>query len=89
MLVSHTISQLIRTGLDEDLHAATESQHQVKRRLLLNIVVGQSAAILELFARENQALLVWRNALLVLNLALDIVNSVRALDLKGDGLSRH
>ena len=55
--------------------------------LLLNVVVGQGATILKLLAGEDQALLVWGNALLVLDLALDIVDSVRRLNLEGDGLS--
>ena len=54
---------------------------------LLDVVVGEGAAILELLASENQALLVGRNALLVLNLLLDIVDGVRGLDLEGDGLA--
>ena len=56
-------------------------------RLLLNVVVGKGAAVLELLASEDQALLVRRNALLVLNLGLDIVDGVRRLNLKGDGLA--
>lgn len=55
---------------------------------LLNVVVGQGAAILELLAGENQALLVGGNALLVLNLRLDIVDSIGGLHLKGDSLAR-
>jgi hypothetical protein len=47
---------------------------KVKGALLLNVVVGKSATILELFPGENQALLVGRDALLVLNLRLDIVD---------------
>jgi hypothetical protein len=60
----------------------------VQSRFLLNVIVGESAAILELLASENQALLVRRDALLILNLRLDIVNSVAGLDLQGDGLAR-
>jgi len=56
-------------------------------RFLLDVVVGQGATILKLLAGEDQALLVWGNALLVLDLALDIVDSVRRLNLEGDGLS--
>ncbi len=44
------------------LHATTKSQHQVQRALLLNVVVGQRAAILQLFACKDQALLVRRDA---------------------------
>jgi len=39
-------------------------------------VIGEGSAILELLSGENQPLLVGRNALLVLDLALDVINSV-------------
>ena len=55
--------------------------------LLLNVVIRESAAVFELLARENQALLVGRNTLLVLDLRLDVVDSIRGLDLEGDGLA--
>ena len=55
--------------------------------LLLDVVVGQGSAILELLAGEDQALLVWRNALLVLDLCLNVVDGVRGLHLQGDGLA--
>jgi len=42
--------------------------------LLLDVVVRKSAAILELFAGEDKTLLVRGNALLVLDLGLDIVD---------------
>eukprot|EP00962_Isochrysis_galbana_P011696 scaffold3299_cov116-Isochrysis_galbana.AAC.1 len=58
------------------LHATAEAQHQVKGRLLLDVVVRQRAAVLELLAREDQTLLVRRDALLVLDLGLHIVNRV-------------
>ena len=60
----------------------------MKGGLFLDIVVAKGATILELLAGEDQALLVRRDALLVLDLALDIVDGVRGLDLKGDGLAR-
>ena len=56
--------------------------------LLLNVIVGKRTTILELLASEDQALLVGGNTLLVLDLGFDIVDRVRGLDLKGDGLSR-
>jgi hypothetical protein len=55
---------------------------------LLDVVVAQGAAILELLAGEDQALLVRGNALLVLDLGLDVVDGVARLDIKGDGLTR-
>merc|ERR1711918_138604 len=65
--------------LDEDLHAAAQAKHQVERRLLLDVVVGEGAPVLELLAREDQALLVGRDALLVLDLRLDVVDRVGRL----------
>lgn len=59
----------------------------MQSRLLLDVVVGESATILQLLAGENQALLVRRNTLLVLDLGLDIVDGIAGLDLKGDGLA--
>jgi hypothetical protein len=53
----------------------------VKSRLLLDVIVGQGAAIFELLAGEDQALLVWRDAFLVLDLGLNIVDGVRGLNL--------
>lgn len=55
---------------------------------LLDVVVGQSSAILELFASKDQSLLVRGNTLLVLDLGLDIVDRIGGLDLKGNGLAR-
>jgi hypothetical protein len=55
---------------------------------LLDVVVRQGAAILELLSSEDETLLVRGNSLLVLDLALHIVDCVRGLDLKGDGLAR-
>jgi len=55
--------------------------------LLLNIIIRESAAVLELLASKDQALLVRRDALLVLNLALNIVDSVGGLDLESNGLA--
>jgi len=78
---------LARQGLDKDLHAATQAQHQVEGRFLLDVIIRQCAAILQLFAGKDEALLVWRDALLVLDLGLHIVDSVRGLDVKSDCLA--
>jgi len=69
-------------------HTTTEAEDQVECGLLLDVVVGKSAAILELLAGEDQALLVWGISLLVLDLGLDIVDGVGRLHLKGDSLAR-
>ena len=60
----------------------------MKGRLLLNIVIGEGTAVLELLTGEDQTLLIRGNTLLVLDLLLDIVNAVGGLHLEGDGLSR-
>lgn len=69
-------------------HTTTQSQNQVECGLLLDVVVGKGAAIFELLAGEDKALLIGGNALLVLDLCLDIIDRVRGLNLKGDGLTR-
>ncbi len=69
------------------LAATAQPQHQVQGGLLLDVVVGKSAAILELLAGKDQALLIGGDALLVLDLALDHVDGVGALDLEGNGLA--
>ena len=45
--------------------------------LLLDVVIRESATVLELLACEDQALLVRGNAFLVLNLRLHIVDGIR------------
>jgi len=59
----------------------------VESGFFLDVVVGKGATILKLFAGENQALLVGRDAFLVLNLALDVVDGIGGFDLESDGLT--
>lgn len=66
-----------RSRLYKDLHASAQTQYQMERRLFLNVVISKSTAVLQLLASEDQALLVWGYAFLILNLGLDIVNCVR------------
>ena len=70
------------------LGTTTQAQHKVKSALLLDVVVAEGATILELLTIKDQALLVRGDTLLVLDLALDILNGVGRLHLKGDRLSR-
>ncbi len=56
----------------------------MERRLLLDVVVGQRAPVFELLAREDQPLLVGRDALLVLDLGLHVLDRVARLDLERD-----
>ena len=60
----------------------------MKSGLLLDVVVGEGAAIFELLSGEDQSLLVGWDSLLVLDLGLDIVDGVRRLNLEGDGFAR-
>lgn len=59
----------------------------MERRLLLNVVVGQSATIFQLLPSKNKTLLVRRNTLLILDLCLDIVDGVRGFDLQSNCLA--
>jgi len=72
-------------SLDEDLHASSESENQMKGGLLLDVVVGESSSVFQLLAGEDQSLLIRWNAFLILNLGLHVLNGVRWLNLKGDG----
>ena len=59
------------------LTATTEAEDEVKSALLLDVVVGEGAAILELLASEDQALLVRGDTLLVCVLQLVSCRSSR------------
>ena len=67
--------------------SSTQSQNQVKGRFFLDIVVTQGAAVFQLFSSKDQTLLIRGDTFLVLNLGLDIVDSVRGFDIQSDGLS--
>merc|ERR1712072_462426 len=56
-------------------------------RLLLDVVVRKSSAILELLTSKDESLLIWGNTLLVLDLGLDVLNGVCGLNIKSDGLT--
>ena len=55
--------------------------------LLLDVVVGERAAILKLLSSKNKTLLVGWDTLLVLNLRLNVVDGVRGFNFEGNGLS--
>merc|ERR1712232_693921 len=74
-------------GLNENLHTTTESEHEMESGFLLNVVIRESSSVFELLSSEDESLLIGGNSLLVLDLGLDILNGVRWLNLKGDGLS--
>ena len=55
--------------------------------LFLDVVVTQCAAVFELFTGEDEALLIWGDAFLVLDLSLDVLDGVGGLDVEGDSLA--
>ena len=67
--------------------AAAAEQLKVKCGLLLDVVGRKYTVILKLIAREGQPLLARRNSFLVLDLGLEIVDSIRCLDVQGNGLA--
>ena len=69
------------------LAAATKTEDEVEGGLLLDVVVGKSAAVLELLAGEDETLLIRGDSLLVLDLGLYIVDGVRRLNIERDGLA--
>merc|ERR1719464_241736 len=74
-------------GFNENLHTSTKTKDQMQGGFLLDVVVRKGTAILKLFAGKDQSLLIWGNALFVLDLGLDIFDGVRSLNLKGDGFT--
>merc|ERR1719308_544874 len=58
------------------LTTTPEPEHKVEGGLLLDVVVGQGPAILQLLAGEDQPLLVRGDSLLVLDLSLDIFDGI-------------
>ena len=64
-------------------HAAAQAQNQVYSALLLDVVVGEGVAVLQLLAREDEALLVGTSAVTGLDLGLDGIDCVRTLAFDG------
>ena len=62
-------------GLDKDLHTSTEAEHKMEGALLLDVVVAQGAAVLQLLSGEDQPLLVRGDSLLVLKRKISFLMS--------------
>ena len=56
-------------NLDGSHTTTSQSQNQVESGFLLDVVVGKGSAIFQLFACENQSLLIGWNTFLVLDLS--------------------
>ena len=59
----------------------------MKSRLLLDVVVRKGSAVFKLLSSEDEALLIWWDTFLILDLSLYVLNGVCWLDFKGDGFT--
>ena len=55
--------------------------------LFLDVVVRKCAAVFETLSCKDKSLLVWRDALFVLDLGLDVLNRIRGFGVESDGLA--
>jgi len=78
---------LASESLDEDLHTSSQAENQMESRFLLDVVVGESATVFELLTSEDKTLLIGWDTFLVLDLSLDVVDSVAGFDIESDGLA--
>ena len=67
--------------------ASSQAKHDVKCGLLLDVVVAQGTAVLGLLASEDEAHVLAWDALLLLDLGLQVVDGVRGPDIQCDGLA--
>jgi len=67
--------------------SSPQSQNQMKRRLLLNVVVTQSSSVFQLLSSKNQPLLIRWDSLLVLNLRLHVIDGIGRFDFESDGFT--
>ena len=65
-----------RTVLAALLGATTQTQFEMQRRFFLDLVVAQRAAVFELLAGKEKALLIGGDALLTLNLSLYMIHGI-------------
>lgn len=56
-------------------------------RFLPDVVVAQHAPVSEFLAGKDEALLIRRGAFLILDIALQVLNSIRSLDLERNGFA--
>jgi len=73
-------------SFDKDLHATSQTKNQMEGRLLLDVVIGQSATIFQLLAGKDQTLLIRWDTFFVLDLCFDILDGVTWFNFEGDGL---
>ena len=72
----------------DPLETSAQTKDEVEGRLLLNVVIRQSATVFKLLAGEDETLLVGGDALFVLDLGLDVLDGIAGFNLERDGLAR-
>lgn len=70
------------------MESTSQLQHKEKHGLSCDVIVAESPSFLKLLSIKDQALLVRRNVLFVLNLPLHILNSIVALYLNRNDLAK-
>ena len=53
----------------------------------MDVVVRKGATVFKLLSSEDEALLIWGDAFLILDLGFDVLDGVRWLDVQSDGLA--
>ena len=69
------------------LSSSAQTEHKVKGRLFLDVIVAERATVLQLLSGKNKTLLIRRNTFLVLDLGLDILNAVSCLNIERNGFT--
>ncbi|GJU24564.1 serine protease SPPA, chloroplastic [Tanacetum coccineum] len=72
---------------DRFLESTTHTENKVKRRLLLDVIVGKCTAIFQLLPIKDKSLLVSWDTFLVLDLSLHVINGVGTFNFRPYGLS--
>ena len=78
---------LTSESLNKDLHTTSESEDQVEGRFLLDVVVTEGSTVFQLLTGEDKSLLIWWNTFLILDLGLDVFDSVGVFDIKSNGFT--
>lgn len=76
----------IFTNLEQSIRPRTHRAilNQMKCRLILNIVVRETATFLKLLASKNQALTTWKNSFLVVDLTFNDFNTITRFDFQSN-----
>ena len=73
--------------IESILGTTTEAENEVEGGVLLDGVVLEGVAVFELLASEDETLLIWWDTFLVLDLSLDVFDTVCWFDFEGNVLT--